>query len=204
MSNLPFPQFLKRYGITLLFSSDPGVVPGAIIEKRNRGYFCAGTLAQVFKDPPPAWDTVLQPANLVYGTVERSLSLAGKASIDEMGIIIAGGLSKAKSVNFYISGVKCRTFLHQSKITLIPRLQEMRKNNKALWKLVNNNIIADYTYYATEVTAEFDVEGGVNLQAEVKDQISVNGNASVDWKSDRKFVISDNDAIPFGFSGWTV
>jgi hypothetical protein len=140
----------------------------------------------------------------VYGTVERSLSLAGKASIDEMGINIAGGLSKAKSVNFYISGVKCRTFLNQSKITLIPRLQELRKNNKALWKLVNNNIIADYTYYATEVTAEFDVEGGVNLQAEVKDQIRIDGKASVDWKSDRKFVVSGNDAIPFGFSGWIV
>lgn len=202
MSNLPFPQFLKRYGITLLFASDPSVAPGAIIEKRKRGYFCAGTLAQVFKDPPPAWDTILQPANLVYGTVERNLSLSGKASLDEFGININGGLTKARSVNFFISGVKCRVFVNQSKILLIPRLQELRRSNKDLWKLVNNNMIADYTYYATEVTADFEVEGGVNLQAEIENQISVTGNAAIDWKSKSKFVISQNDAIPFGFSGW--
>ncbi|MFH1120429.1 MAG: hypothetical protein V1775_11450 [Bacteroidota bacterium] len=204
MSSLPFPQFLKRYGITLLFASDPGVVPGAIIEKRNRGYFCAGTLAQVFKDPPPAWDTALQPANLVYGTVERSLSLAGKASLDEMGISIGGGLTKARSVNFFISGVKCRVFLNQSKITLIPRLQQLRKSDKDLWKLLNNNQIADYTYYATEVTADFDVDGGIDLKAEIASQVKVTGNANIDWKSKSKFVISNNDAIPFGFSGWMV
>lgn len=204
MASLPFPQFLRRYGITLLFASDPGVVPGAIIEKRGKGYFCAGTLAQIFGDPPPAWDTALQPANLVYGTVERSLSLTGKASLDELGINIDGGLSKAKSVNFFISGVKCRVFVNQSKILLIPRIQELRKKNKALWKLVNNNQIADYTYYATEVTAEFDVEGGVDLKAEIDNRITVVGNAAIDWKSKSKFVISNNDFIPFGFSGWTV
>ncbi len=204
MSSLPFPQFLKRYGITMLFASDPGVVPGAIIEKRRQGYFSAGTLEQVFKDPPPAWDTALQPANLVYGTVERSLSLSGRASLDEFGIGIQGGLSRAKTVNFYISGVKCRVFVNQSKIMLIPRLQQLRKNNKVLWKLLNNNIIADYTYYATEVTAEFVVDGNVDLQAEIQNRITVIGNAAVDWKSKSKFVISNNDAVPFGFSGWTV
>jgi hypothetical protein len=204
MANLPFPQFLQRYGITLLFSSDPSVIPGAIIEKRKQGYFCVGTLAQVFKDPPPTWNTILQPANLVYGTVQRSLSLTGKASLNEFGIGINGGLSKARSVDFFISGVKCRVFENQSKITLIPRLQELRKSNKALWKLVNNNRIADYTYYATEVTADFAVEGNADLRAEIENKITLGGGASVDWKSKSKFVISQNDAIPFGFSGWTI
>lgn len=204
MPGLPFPQFLKRYGITLLFSSDPGVKPGAIIEKRRQGYFSAGTLEQIFKDPPPAWDTALQPANLVYGSVDRSLSLNGKASLNELGISIDGGLSRARSVNFYISGVKCRVFVNQSKITLIPRLQELRRDNKPLWKLVNNNIIADYTYYATEVTAEFDVDGSVDLKAEIENRIRVGGNAAVSWQSKSKFVISNNEAVPFGFSGWMV
>lgn len=204
MAGLPFPQFLKRYGITLLFASDPSVVPGAIIEKRKRGYFCAGKLEQIFKDPPPAWDTELQPANLVYGSVERSLSLSGKASMDEFGISVGGGLSKARSVNFLISGVKCRVFKHQSKILLIPRLQELRRSNKDLWKLINNNTIADYTYYATEVTVDFEVEGAVDLKTEIENQIVVTGDASVEWKSKSKFVISNNDQIPFGFSGWTV
>lgn len=204
MANLPFPQFLNRYGITLLFASDPGVVPGAIIEKRKQGYFCAGWLNQVFDDPPEAWMTQLQPANLVYGTVQRSLSLSSKTSLNEFGISIGGGLSKARSVNFYISGVKCRTFVNQSKITLIPRLQQLRKTNKPLWKLVNNNRIADYTYYATEITVEFETEGNVNLQAEIEKKLTVSENAAVNWKSSSKFVISQNDDIPFGFSGWVV
>ena len=204
MSNLPFPQFLQRYGITLLFASDPGIIPGAILEKRRRGYFAAGRIDQLFNDPPPAWDTQLQSANLVYGTVQRSLSLNGKASLDEFGISISSGLSSARSVDFFISGVKCRTFLNQSKISLIPRLQELRKTNKALWKLVNNKQIADYTYYATEITVEFETEGKSDLQAELRNNVVVSGNASLEWKTKSKFVISNNDAIPFGFSGWVV
>lgn len=87
---------------------------------------------------------------------------------------------------------------------LIPRLQELRRSNKDLWKLINNNTIADYTYYATEVTVDFEVEGAVDLKTEIENQIVVTGDASVEWKSKSKFVISNNDQIPFGFSGWTV
>lgn len=204
MANLPFPQFLQRYGITMLFASDEGVIPGTILEKRKQGYFAAGRLDQVFKDPPPAWDTQLQAANLVYGTVQRSLTLGGKASLNEFGINIGGGLANARSVDFFISGVKCRVFANQSKITLIPRLQELRKTNKALWKLVNNNYIADFTYYATEVTAQFTVEGNADLRAEIEQKISISAGAEIAWKSKSKFVISNNDKIPFGFSGWIV
>jgi hypothetical protein len=140
----------------------------------------------------------------VYGTVQRSLSLSGKASLNEFGINIGGGLSNARSVNFYISGVKCRTFVNQSKITLIPRLQELRKTNKSLWKLVNNNRIADYTYYATEITVDFEAGGNANLQAEIENKLTISADASINWKSSSRFVISNNDAIPFGFSGWMV
>jgi hypothetical protein len=204
MAHLPFPQFLQRYGITLLFSSDPGIIPGTILEKRRRGYFSAGRIDQLFNDPPPAWDTRMQPANLVYGTVQRSLSLNGKASMDEFGINISGGLASARSVDFFISGVQCRTFVNQSKITLIPRLQDLRKNDKALWKLVNNKQVADYTYYATEITVAFEAEGKADLQAELQNKIVVTGNTSLEWKSSSRFVISNNDDIPFGFSGWVV
>jgi len=204
MPGLPFSQFLKRYGITMLFSSDPGVLPGAIIEKRKQGYFSAGTLAQVFNDPPSAWDTLLQPANLVYGTVERNLSLNGRASLNEMGIAISGGLTRAKGVNFFISGVQCRVFAHQSKITLIPRLQELRRGNKDLWKIINNKTIADYTYYASEMTVSFDVETGIDLRAEINQQIHIEPTTNLQWQSESKFIISKNDTIPFGFSGWMV
>ena len=204
MANLPFTQFLQRYGITLLFSSDTGVIPGSILEKRKQGYFCVGTLEQIFKDPPPAWDTVLQPANLVYGTVQRSLSLLGKTSLNEFGIGIHGGLTQARSVDFFITGVKCRIFANQSKILLIPRLQNLRKSNKALWKLVNNNRIADYTFYATEITAEFEAVGGADIKANIQNKITVDSSVSLDWKSKSKLVISNNDSIPFGFSGWMI
>ena len=204
MANLPFTQFLQRYGITLLFSSDAGIIPGSIIEKRKQGYFSVGKLEQIFHDPPPAWDTILQPANLVYGTVQRSLSLLGKSSLHEFGLGIQGGLSKARSVDFYITGVKCRVFAHQSKILLIPRLQELRKTNKELWKLVNNKRVADYTFYATEITVEFESEGSADIKAEIQNKITIDASASVDWKSKSKLVLSNNDNIPFGFSGWTI
>ncbi len=204
MANLPFTQFLQRYGITLLFSSDAGVIPGSIIEKRQQGYFSVGNLEHIFHDPPPAWDTILQPANFVYGTVQRSLSLLGKASLNEFGLGISGGLSKARSVDFYITGVQCRAFAHQSKIMLIPRLQELRQTNKKLWKLINNNYIADYTYYATEVTVEFESEGSADIKAEIENKITIDAGASVEWKSKSKLVLSHNSNIPFGFSGWVI
>jgi hypothetical protein len=204
MASLPFPQFLQRYGITLLFAGKPSIIPGTLIERRQRGYFDVGSLGQVLEGPSSDWETYLQSANFVYGNIERSLSMAGKASLDELGISINGGLGQVRSVTFNITGVKCRTFLKQSKILLIPRLQELRRTNRPLWKLVNNNWIADNTYYATDVSVEFDVDGNIDLQAEIQAKLSLAPNASIDWKSKSKFVIANNDAVPFGFSGWRV
>jgi hypothetical protein len=204
MASLPFPQFLQRYGITLLFAGKPSIIPGTLIERRQRGYFDVGSLEQVLNGPPADWETYLQTANFVYGNIERSLSLAGKASLDELGISINGGLGQARAVTFNITGVKCRTFVRQSKISLIPRLQELRKTNKSLWRLVNNNWIADNTYYATDVSVEFDVDGNIDLQAEIKTNLTLAPSANIDWKTKSKFVISNNDAVPFGFSGWRV
>jgi hypothetical protein len=204
MPNITFSQFLNRFGIKLLFSADPTLVPGAVIDKRKKGYFAIGALKEVLGGSDVDWETELLPANLVYGTVEREISLEGKASLKEFGMDIKGGLERASSVTFKITGVKSRIFKKQSSLLLAPQLFKLRDTNKNTWKRINNNWIADHTYYATEATVEFVVDSSVNLEADLKDRLELSGNAAIEWKSKRSFVITQNDLVPFGFSGWRV
>ena len=91
MAALSFPQFLRRYGIKLLVTSTPDIVPGAVIERRKKGYFKYGHLQAILGGDDASWACRLQPANFVYGTIERTLSLKAKASLSEFGVSIGGG-----------------------------------------------------------------------------------------------------------------
>lgn len=204
MAKLPFPQFLNRYGIKLLFSATPDVVPGVIIEKRKKGFFVIGKLDHVLGGGAAKWATKLQPANIVYGSVERTLSLKGKTSLNEFGVKVGGGLKHASSVSFQITGVKARTFETQSMITIWPKIDKIRMSNKQMWKMINNNWIADHVFYATEVTVQFKVETGTNLKADIENRVNVSSGVGIDWKSNRSFAITNNQEVPFGFSGWKI
>lgn len=203
MAHIAFPQFLRRYGIKLLVTSTPDIVPGAIIERRKRGYFKFGHLREVLGGDDESWRVQLQPANFIYGSVERSLSLGGRARLNEFGVVIGGGLSRAKSVRFDLQNVQARVLVHRSKLSLIPQLFELRQRNRRLWnRALNDKWVADYTYYATEVRFTFETEGGIDLQGDVSDQIVVSASATVEWKTKKSFVVTNTDEVPFGFSGW--
>jgi hypothetical protein len=204
MAPIPFPQFLNRYGIKILVASTPDIVPGAIIERRKRGFFKYGHLRDVLGGSQKSWDVKLQPANFVYGTVERKLSLIGKASLNEFGVTIGGGLAGAKSVRFEIENVKARILVNRDKLRLIPLLFKFRKQNRKQWnKLLNDKWVADYTYYATEVIFCFDTEKHVNIRTETTGKIRVlAAGGSFGWNSSGRLVVTNTDEVPFGFSGW--
>ena len=203
MAQIAFPQFLRRYGIKMLVTSTPDIIPGAIIEKRKRGYFRYGHLREVLGGDDDSWRVELQPANFVYGSVERSLSLAGRSRLDEFGVVIGGGLSRAKTVRFDLQNVQARVFVNRSKLSLIPLLFDLRRRDRKLWnRALDDNWVADYTYYATEVRFSFETEGGVDLEADISDQIVVSANAVVEWKTKKSFVVTNTNEVPFGFSGW--
>src|SRR5262245_436788 len=112
MSALAFPEFLRRHQLQLLAVSTDDIVPGAVVDKERRGYAPQGHLSEVLTDETEGyWDTEMNEANLVYGTVERSVGLGGKASLSEMGVTVQGGLSRARSATFSITGVYARTFV---------------------------------------------------------------------------------------------
>jgi hypothetical protein len=203
MAQIAFPQFLRRYGIKMLITSTPDIIPGAIIERRKRGYFKYGHLREVLGGDEASWRVELKPANFIYGSVERSLSLSGKARLNEFGVVIGGGLSRAKKVRFDLQNVQARVFVKRSKLSLIPELFDLRERNRRLWKrALDNKWVADYTYYATEVRFSFETEGGVDLEADISDQLVVSANAVVEWKSKKSFVVTNTNEVPFGFSGW--
>ena len=204
MAPIQFPQFLNRYGIKLLVTSTPDIVPGAIIERRNRGFFKCGHLKTILDGSQSSWDVKLQPANFVYGTVERTLSLTGKASLSEFGVAIGGGLARAKSVKFEIQNVKAKTFVKRDKLSLIPLLFKYRKQDRRQWnRLLNDKWVADYTYYATQVIFSFDTDTNVNIRAETSEKISISSaKGSFKWSSKGRLVVTNTDEVPFGFSGW--
>jgi hypothetical protein len=199
-----FQKFLNRYGIKALVVGTPDIVPGSIIERRNRGFFNYGHLKNILGGSQQSWDVVLQTANLVYGTVERTLSLSGRASLNEFGVTIGGGLGRVNSVKFEIKEVRARTFVHRDKLSLIQEIFDYRKQNRRKWnRFLNDKWVADYTYYATRFVFYFDTATGVDIRADTKDKISVaSAGGSFKWGSKGRLVVTTTDEVPFGFSGW--
>jgi len=211
MPALEFPEFLKRHQLQLLAVSTDDVIPGAVVDQERRGYAPQGRLEEILAAEPPAfWDTEMNQANLVYGTVERTFSLAGKASLTEMGVRIDGGLARAKSATFAITGVYARTFMngsgHASMFSLVPKLHDLKKADKPRWKLVNGKWIVLETFYASEARISFDTSGEVNLKAEVDAAggANVSGSGGIKWTGKRAFTITGNNQVPFAFRGWKV
>jgi len=203
MAALSFPQFLRRYGIKLLVTSTPDIVPGAVIERRKKGYFKYGHLQAILGGSDASWECRLQPANFVYGTIERTLSLKARASLSEFGVSIGGGLERAKSVSFFLQNVQAKIFLSRTKMDLIPEIFKYRDNNRKKWNAeLNNKWVADYTYYATQVTFSFETEGSIDLQADIAQNVSVSASSGIVWKSKKSFTVTNTDDVPFGFSGW--
>src|SRR2546425_13166507 len=97
MGALEFPEFLKRFQMQLLGVATDDVFPGEVVDKARRGYLPQGHLQEILTGQPAQfWKTEMNGANLAYGTVERTISLGGQASLSEMGVNIQGGLQSAK------------------------------------------------------------------------------------------------------------
>jgi len=211
MPALDFPQFLKRYALQLLAVSITDVAPGEVVDKGRRGFLPQGHLQEILVGQSMGfWETELNGANLVYGSVERTISLEGTASLSEMGVEIGGGLKSARSVTFAITGVHARSFMngpgHASMFSLVPLVNALKKGDREKWKLVNGKWIVTETYYATEATVSFETSGGANLKAQVDEAggVHVGGNGAIEWTSKKSFTIIENDGVPFGFRGWKV
>lgn len=203
-------QFLRRYNLNLLPVAHPDIVPGAVLTKK-RGFTYWGHLSELLTGPPGKyWSVEMDPANIIDGTVERSISLKGKSSLKQMGVNVEGGLERARSVNFSVSAVRVKTFRngpgHASMLSLIPKVRELRKRNKSAWKLINNKRVVLETYYASAATVTFKTSGSVNLKAAVNAAggAKVDGGGTVKWTGNRSFRIARSFRVPFAFRGWVV
>jgi hypothetical protein len=211
MPALDFPTFLKRFQLQLLGVSTDDVLPGEVVSKAKKGFMPQGHLSELLTAVSEAyWETEQNPANIVYGSVEKEFNLTGKASLSEMGVVVSGGLGKASSATFSITGVSARTFKngtgHASLFSLTPKVFALKKADKAKWKLVNGKFIVLETYYASEVTVEFTTGGNVDLKADIDEQgaVTASGGATITWKGKRSFTVAKNDKVPFAFRGWQV
>ena len=211
MAAMDFPDFLKRYQMQLLGVAIDDVFPGAVVDKARHGYLPQGHLREVLTGQKSAfWDTEMNAANLAYGSIERTISLSGRASLSEMGVSIDGGLRSARSATFMITGVYARSFKngegHATRLTLIPMIHALRATEKVKWKLVNGKWIVTETYYAREATLSFEATRRANIKADVEKAggVKVGGGGAVTWTTKSQLTIAQNDQVPFAFRGWKV
>ncbi len=210
MAALKFPAFLRKHDLQLLVVATEEIRPGTVLDRKKHGFLPQGHLQAVLDRPPRFWAVVLRRANLAEGTIERTISLSGKSSLDEMGVEIGGGLERASAVTFSIDKVSARTFAQgagrASKLALVPLVGALRKSDPATWKAIKGRWIVLETYHASEATLVFDVRGDADLVSDVQAAggARVHGAGTLRWTSKRSFTIAQNNAVPFAFRGWTV
>ena len=201
MPNLTFKQFLGEYGIRMLFVATEDIQPGIVIQPNKKGFFKYDDLYKVFNQPSDEWAHQFRQANMITGTVSRSLSLAGKASLDEFGVSIQGGLARSKRVTFKLKDIKARSLATRTRADIEHAIATLKKTDKARYRRYANKFALDQTFYADSFEAEFDVDGKVDLRSELEGKIQVHGEAEIMWTSRRTFQVASNAAVPFGFAG---
>jgi hypothetical protein len=199
MANIKFTQFLRQYGILLLPVQYEDFLPGIAAEKQNKGYTKYANLSDAFGQSPDAWKTKMEKANIVTGNVKRTLSLKGKASIEQFGVGIEGGLSKASSVEYTITGIKAMGLVSKTRADIEEAIAIMKKDQKK-YKRYQKKMAVDKIFFANAFNVKFETAGNVDLQAEIELNIKLAAGTSIEWTSKRAFTISNNDTVPFGFS----
>lgn len=195
---IAFRQFLNKYGITLLPVSIESTKPADILKKEKRGYYPYSHLGKVIEKPSSTWKNVWVGASITQESISRTLSLKGKYSLKSMGVNINGGLAKAKSATYTISGVKAKKLDTTDTMEVESFLTEIRAKKPAIWKKIRGKNYVEMTFYATEFTISFDVEGDVDISAEVAGKLTHDAGATVKWTSKTVIKIAKNDNIPFG------
>ena len=196
---IAFRQFLNKYGILLLPVSIKSMEPGAILRKEKRGYYPFTSMREVLADSSSKWNVHLEDANIVQEKVSRTLSLKGKYSLKTMGVDIGGGLSKAKSATYTISGVKAKILKNASTMYVEQQLDHIKSNDRRTWKRIKGKAFVELTFYATEFTIDFDVDANANIKADVGQKITHGAGADIKWTTKTRIKVTSNDAIPFGF-----
>ena len=204
MANNPFKAFLTSYGIRLLTTPNDGYLPGIVLEKNRKAFTSFGHLKSVLDLPNRSWETQLRESNLINETINRSLSLKTTASLKEFGVDISGGLQKISSVDFAIEQVTARDFVHIDNFTLMPKILALKKKDKASWKMLKGKWYVYHLFYASHLVFTFHGEAAIDVKALIKNKITIQPEASIRWSSNKQFVVTKNNRVPFGFAGWKI
>ncbi len=202
---MDFFDFMKERmpGLFFLKIGSEDCIPGTILKRSNLRPM--GTVWQALNADPADYVSSNKSANILYGTLSGSKSFKGSGSV--LGILkVSGESSKSYDVDFKVSGVTGRTFVTQSQLTIQPAVNKLKKDNPAVWKIINDQLVVLECYYASSVTAVIKASGKKLAKASVEK--IVEGGVGVDYqtefKEDGSLVISNNSSVPFGVRGYVV
>jgi hypothetical protein len=159
MPALQFPQFLNRYNIRLLYVSDERTEPATLLKKEHQGYDYQGHLKAFLGGPATKWDVALSKASIVYGSVDREMSLNGQASVDDLGLKINGGLGKARSISYSLHDVRVKVPQHTDPIHLVGEINALRKNNRVDWRAINGLWVVEKSFHVAAFDVKINVDG---------------------------------------------
>jgi hypothetical protein len=200
---IAFNKFIARYypGLRILNIANEEYLPGAILHSRSLRYL--GHVRHLLKGPAKQYDVRMSEANMVYGEVSGGKSIKGGGGL--LGLVsLSAEYSKEVSAEYSITDIRGGILPELPQIILQPRLQEIRLQDEASWKQVNNQFVVTEVYYANSFTVRFRRNGRIVGKAELDTHVNVSASASYSWLDSNALVITENGKVPFGVRGFKV
>jgi hypothetical protein len=208
MSEIHFTQFLKKYGLHELRPTTDPVCPGVVLGKRflRREVTHCGHLAEVFASMPKwFWDTDTDRANLVYGSVHRTIEVQENQPFHCLGLSTADPLPGGSEVKITISQVLGSGFRigpgRANKFSLLALLNNLRETQHQKWKQLEDHWVALEVFYCQEAVVEFDHAADDYAWETTADP--GHSSESLEWVSPNRAILR-NQRQPFAFCGFKV
>ena len=200
---IAFGKFIARYypGLRILNIATEDYAPGVILHHRSLRML--GHVRDVLKGPAGQYATKRSEANMVYGEVSGGRSIKGGGGL--LGLVTLGAeYSKELTAEYSITDIRGAILPELPQITLQPRLQAIRSQDEATWRVINNHFVVTEVYYANKFVVRFRRNGRIQGRAELERQVHVSATASYEWSDSNQLLITENANVPFGVRGFKV
>lgn len=193
----------KILGLNVLRLSSATYLPGAMVDTKKND-LRVGHTKDIFKDvPKDNWDLDYLPGNIILEDVKGQTKIGAKTNF--LGIFnLKSGVKSSYDISYSIDEITCCEFKVTSQIELEFQLADLEKSSKEKWKKVKGKTIITSSYFAKSFTLTFKRSGKVAANVDIKKEIDITAGVNVEWKTDGKIVIAENDKVPFGVRGFII
>jgi hypothetical protein len=199
---MDFNRFIAKHipGLRILRVATSQYIPGSLLDRRT--LMKKGDLSDILTD----LEIEIEPvsANIVYGEIAGNRISKGK--IDLLGLLSLQGRAENQiELQYNIKDIKGKS-MTPKQLILHPRLNEIRRKNRFLWRQINNQFVMIESFYADLVTITFKSEGKILSKLELEKIAKLDINPAMDhqWGNRHVLTVTQNANVPFGTRGFTI